>query len=72
MTTKTYCILNKDYLTQDMIDEAVTDGRKIRYSSDGKAVLEFECMFPLSMFGFPKYTHEEVLVEMAKEEWLDE
>ena len=73
MITRTYCIIWKDFITQDMISEAITDQDKIRYSLDGEmAVLEFDLKFPLSMSSFPKYTHKQILVEMAKAEWSND
>lgn len=70
----TYIIKTKLDITQAMLDVCVEDSvDNLRTSNDGLlAVLKWSGTNPPMFSGDTKYTHEEILVEMAKENWKSE
>ena len=75
----TYVILNKTDIV-DSDNEVLIDFSKLlnrnesmlRYSLDGtKAVVKYNGEQPDFLDGKTAYTHEEILVEMAKSDWTE-
>jgi len=70
---KSYVIINEIDITDVMVNESLNTAHSYRKSLDGtKAVLKFATEHPTSMVGRLKYTHEEILVELADPEWVEE
>ena len=73
----TYVILNKSEITDEdsVIDfsQLLNNGASmLRYSlDDSKAVVKYDGNQPSFLNGKTTYTHQEILVEMAKSAWSE-
>ena len=67
----TYVIIPTAELTQQMVDDCVeTTIDTVRKSVDTTlCVLKYNGDKPASIAAYTDYTHEQILVEMAKPEW---
>ena len=74
---KTYIILNKTEVTDknstiDFSQLDYNDPNALRTSLDNsKVVIRYSGDQPSFINGKTTYTHEEILVEMAKEDWIE-
>lgn len=67
---KTYIIVNIEDLTDSMVEISLSALDTLRYTLDkSKVILKFSTPFPDVMAGHLKYTHAEILVEVAKLAW---
>ena len=66
-----YVIVPENQLTMKMIEDCLeTDFNTLRWNvGHTKTVLKYEGAKPASISAYTDYTHAEILVEMAKEEW---
>ena len=65
-----YIIKTKADITQAMIDVCMQDSLiNLRTSIDGRSILKWQGDDPSMFSADTKYTHAEILVEMAKPEW---
>tara|TARA_R110002012_G_scaffold154952_3_gene315696 strand:- start:1145 stop:1393 length:249 start_codon:yes stop_codon:yes gene_type:complete len=75
---KTYVILNKTEVTDknstiDFSQLDYKDPNALRTSlDDGKVVIRYSGDQPSFLNGKTTYTHEEILAEMAKEDWIED
>lgn len=75
MNNNTYVIVPNDELTQQMIDDCKeTSIDTLRHSMQGvdRVILKWEGSTPSSLTGYDQYNHSEILVEVAKSEWIEE
>lgn len=67
-----YCIVPTNEITQSMVDESTMDASEIRYSVDKtSAILKFNKQFPDTMYGYNKFTHEEILAVVQGVAWSE-
>lgn len=70
MINSTYVIIPTVDITDEMVEQSVNEPATIRYSVDGsKALLKFTTPFPSSTKGYIKYTHIQILQQLAQAEW---
>jgi hypothetical protein len=67
----TYCIIDASEVSSvDFEQVAETSADTLRYSLDGsKTFVKYEGTQPFFLLGKTKYTHSEILVELATPEW---
>ena len=74
MNNKKYIIITKDEVASvdfSQVDE--TSINTLRYNSDGtKTFVKFEGATPSFLNGKTQYTHDEILAELSKSEWIIE
>ena len=74
MNNKKYIIITKDEVASvdfNKVDETSID--TLRYNNDGtKTFVKFEGNTPSFLEGKTQYTHEEILTELNKSEWIIE
>ena len=74
MNNKKYIIITKDEAASvdfNKVDETSID--TLRYNNDGtKTFVKFEGNTPSFLEGKTQYTHEEILTELNKSEWIIE
>jgi len=67
---KTYIIINKEDITDSMINASLNNSNALRFTADGsRTILKFNTKFPDIMKGYIKYTYNEILTQIAKPEW---
>ena len=74
MNNKKYIIITKDEVASvdfSQVDE--TSVNTLRYNNDGtKTLVKFEGATPSFLNGKTQYTHDEILAELSKSEWIIE
>jgi hypothetical protein len=74
MNNKKYIIITKDEVASvdfSQVDE--TSVNTLRYNNDGtKTFVKFEGNTPSFLDGKTQYTHNEILAELSKSEWIIE
>ena len=72
--SKTYVIIEAgDVSSVDFSQVLETSSNTLRYSNDNsKAFVKYEGSQPSFLNGKTTYTHAEMLIELAKEDWLME
>jgi hypothetical protein len=70
---RTYVIINSSEIESVDFDQVLqTSADTLRYSVDGsKTFVKFEGDTPSFLEGKTQYTHSEMLVELATDEWTD-
>tara|TARA_R100001463_G_scaffold126423_1_gene184096 strand:- start:58 stop:288 length:231 start_codon:yes stop_codon:yes gene_type:complete len=71
---KTYIIVDRESVTQEMIDNALeTSLLTLRTSIDfSKTILKWNGDTPDIFKGIKTYSHKEILEELKKDEWTEE
>ena len=74
MNNKKYIIITKDEVTNvDFSQVLETSANTLRYNNDGtKTFVKFEGDTPSFLNGKTQYTHDEILTELNKSEWVIE
>ena len=69
-----WVIVNVDDITDEMISNAIQSGTAtLRKTNDGsKAILKWDGDTPSCFDGMTTYTHSEILIELAKSDWISD
>ena len=74
MNNKKYTIITKEEVASvDFSQVLETSANTLRYNNDGtKTFVKFEGDTPSFLNGKTQYTHDEILAELGKSEWIIE
>ena len=74
MNNKKYTIITKEEVASvDFSQVLETSANTLRYNNDGtKTFVKFEDITPSFLNGKTQYTHDEILTELNKSEWIIE
>ena len=74
MNNKKYTIITKEEVASvDFSQVLETSANTLRYNNDGtKTFVKFEGNTPSFLDGKTQYTHDEILTELNKSEWIIE
>ena len=74
MSDKKYVIITKEEVANIDFSQVIeTSVNTLRYNNDGtKTFVKFEGATPSFLNGKTQYTHDEILAELSKSEWIIE
>jgi len=74
MINRKYIIITKDEVASVDFNQVLeTSANTLRYNNDGtKTFVKFEGATPGFLDGKTQYTHDEILTELGKSEWIIE
>ena len=74
MNNRKYTIITKEEVASvDFSQVLETSANTLRYNNDGtKTFVKFEDITPSFLNGKSQYTHDEILTELNKSEWIIE
>mgnify|MGYP003150193038 FL=1 len=74
MNNRKYTIITKDEVASVDFNQVLeTSANTLRYNNDGtKTFVKFEGATPSFLDGKTQYTHDEILTELNKSEWIIE